>query len=49
MNVFAIGHRKTKWSLSGQHTGTTDIALTDNSRRVAERTRPLLTANPFNA
>ena len=47
MNVFAIRHGETAWSLSGQHTGTTDIPLTDNGRRLAERMRPVLAKKTF--
>ena len=47
MNVFAIRHGETAWSLTGQHTGTTDISLTDNGRRSAERIRRVLAGNAF--
>jgi broad specificity phosphatase PhoE len=46
-NSFAIRHGETAWSLSGQHTGTTDIPLTENGRRLAERMRPVLTKETF--
>jgi probable phosphoglycerate mutase len=47
VEVFAIRHGETAWSLSGQHTGRTDIPLTDNGRHLAERLQPVLAKERF--
>ena len=47
MNVFAIRHGETAWTLTGQHTSTTDIPLTGNGRRHAERLRFVLAKETF--
>jgi broad specificity phosphatase PhoE len=45
--VFLLRHGETLWSLSGQHTGHTDIELTDKGRSVAKLLAPVLQSYDF--
>jgi probable phosphoglycerate mutase len=47
--ILLARHGETEWSVSGQHTGTTDVPLTDEGRRQAERLGLQLRGREFTA
>ena len=47
--LWLIRHGETEWSLSGAHTGRTDIPLTEQGRKRAEKLRDYLKGTKFDA
>ena len=47
MQIVTVRHGETEWSLSGQHTSRTDLPLTEEGRKRAERLGPALAGWTF--
>ena len=45
--LYAVRHGETEWSLSGRHTGRTDIPLTEHGREQAKKIGDALSAREF--
>lgn len=45
--VVTVRHAQTAWSLTGQHTGTTDLPLTDEGRALTQHLRRRLAGETF--
>jgi len=45
--VYLVRHGETAWTLTGQHTGLTDIPLTEHGRESARRLEPVLARHDF--
>ena len=45
--VYLMRHGETEWRLSGQHTGVTDIPLSENGRNLARLLAPVLAKETF--
>ena len=49
LRLFLIRHGETEWTLTGQHTGRTDLALTSRGGDQARSLEPILRAIPFDS
>lgn len=47
LRIYLIRHGETEWSLSGRHTGRSDIALTAHGEQMARALAPLLSSVSF--
>ncbi|HEX9683281.1 MAG TPA: histidine phosphatase family protein [Acidimicrobiales bacterium] len=45
--IVLVRHAQTEWTLTGQHTGTTDLPLTDQGRALTHRLRGRLAGETF--